>query len=87
MQSWVGKTKAELYQAWGPPQQITEDGQGGQILIYASTVRLQQTPGTVYNNGYGGVNYTNPQNNQYSRTRMFYVNRDGIIYFWRWQGL
>ena len=85
--SWVGKTKGEVYQSWGPPQSVTSDGQGGEILIYSSTVRLNQTPGSVYNNGYGGVNYTAPQNNYYNRSRMFYVNSQGIIYSWRWQGL
>ncbi len=86
MNSWVGRTKAQLYQSWGPPNRITDDGQGGQILIYSATVNLTQTPGTVYNNNNGGINYTAPQNNQYSRTRMFYVNPSGVIYSWRWQG-
>jgi hypothetical protein len=86
MASWVGKTKAELYQSWGPPSRKTDDGQGGEILIYAATVNLGQTPGQVYNNSDGSVGYTTPQSNSYSRTRMFYVNSSGVIYSWRWQG-
>jgi hypothetical protein len=87
MSSWVGKTKADLYQSWGPPGRVTDDGQGGEILIYSATVNMGQTPGQVYNNGNGGVNYTAPQSNYYSKTRMFYVNSNGVIYSWRWQGL
>ena len=37
MNSWMGKTKAELFQKWGVPNTITDDGQGGEILVYTST--------------------------------------------------
>ena len=87
MSSWVGKTKADLYQSWGPPSRVTDDGQGGEILIYSATVNMGQTPGQVYNNPNGSVGYTTPQNNYYSKTRMFYANSSGVIYSWRWQGL
>ncbi len=86
MQSWVGSTKAQLYQSWGPPQSVTDDGQGGEILIYGSYVNLGQQPGKVYNNYDGSVGYTAPQQQGYTRTRMFYVNKSGVIYNWRWQG-
>lgn len=87
MQSWVGHTKAELYQSLGPPTRVTEDGQGGEILIYEQYINTGQTPGQVYQDYNGNVRYTNPQQNGYSRTRMFYVNERGVIYSWRWQGL
>lgn len=87
MDSWKGHTKSELYQKWGPPNQVTSDGADGEILIYTSYINLGQTAGTVYNNGSGGINYTAPQQNGYNRTRMFYVHPNGIIYSWRWQGL
>lgn len=87
MASWVGHTQAELYQSMGPPTRITSDGASGSILIFETYVNTGQTPGQVQNNGYGGVNYTTPQNNGYVRSRMFYVNSSGIIYTWRWQGL
>lgn len=88
MQTWVGSTKAKLYQSLGPPSRVTEDGQGGEILIYDSYVNLGQTPGTVQRNSYNNsVRYTSPQQNGYSRTRMFYVNSSGVIYNWRWKGL
>jgi len=86
MSSWVGSTKGDLYQSWGPPSRVTDDGQGGEILIYESSVRLAQQPGTITSN-YGQINYTTPQNNGYVRSRMFYVNKEGKIYNWRWQGL
>ena len=86
MASWIGHNKSELYQKMGPPERVTSDGSDGSILIYESYVNSGQQPGQVYNNGYGGVNYTTPQQNGYLRQRMFYVHSDGIIYNWRWQG-
>ena len=87
MASWVGHNQSELYQKMGPPTRVTNDGSDGTILIYETYVNTGQQPGQVYNNGYGGVNYTAPQQNGYLRQRMFYVHSNGVIYHWRWQGL
>ena len=87
MSSWVGKTKAELYKSLGPPNNKTDDGQGGEILIYSSVINTGQDQGTLYNNGTGELTYTTPQKRQYSRLKMFYVNSKGIIYSWRLQEL
>lgn len=35
MNAWIGQNKPTLVQTWGPPQEITEDGQGGEIYIPA----------------------------------------------------
>lgn len=85
MASWVGQPQSELIAAWSPPNRTAPDGAGGTVLIYGAYVNLGQTPGTVYPQG-GQVRYTPSQQHGYVRTRMFYVNSDGIIYRWRWQG-
>jgi len=87
MDSWMGHTKAELYQKWGPPSYVTDDGQGGEIVVYEYSIRGTQTPGSIYQGNNGTINYTAPQENTYKKTRMFYVNDKGLIYHWRWQGL
>jgi len=86
MQSWVGKHQSDLIQAWGPPQQTAGDGKDGTILIYSSYVNLGQTPGQVTSYSPGYATYTTPQQQGYQRTRMFYVDKEGYIYSWRWQG-
>ena len=86
MNEWMGHHKSELYQAWGPPSRITEDGNGGEILIDEYYSQGNQTPGKIYSYG-NQIYYTNPQSNTYSYTRMFYVNSEGIIYHWWWKGL
>jgi hypothetical protein len=86
MQSWVGHDQSELIASWGPPQSTASDGAGGTVLMYTSYLDLGQRPGQIAYGGYGNYYYTAPQERGHERTRMFYVNSDGIIYRWRWQG-
>jgi hypothetical protein len=86
MASWVGSHQSAVIQSWGPPSRSTSDGNDGSILIYEENVDLGQTPGGVYQ-FYGNVYYTNPRDNSYIRTRMFYIDKNGYVYSCRWQGL
>jgi len=82
MQTWVGHHKSELYQhpKWGPPTRITEDGLGGEILIYDTQVNLGgQTYHSYPLRQQGGYGYV--------RSRIFFVDRRGIIYTWQAKGL
>jgi hypothetical protein len=87
LQTWVGHHESELIASWGPPNSTASDGKGGKILIYQSYVNLGRTPGQIAPNTYGGYSYTAPQQQGYGRSRMFYVDSNGTIYSWRWQGL
>ena len=87
MDSWMGSTKAQLIQSWGPPTKVASDGQGGEILIYDKSVSFAQSPGQVYTQPYNNnVYYTNPESNIITRSRMFYINKQGVIYHWLCQG-
>lgn len=44
MESWIGRPRAELLMAWGPPSQIYPDGVGGEIVVYAEN-RTYVSPG------------------------------------------
>ncbi len=81
MQSWVGSTEGDLIAAWGPPQGVYSDGRGGKILAYYGHVAVS-VPGYVYGNY-----YTAPHDGGWDQQRMFYINKDGVIYSWRWKGL
>jgi len=91
MDSWVGSHKSELIAQWGPPTRVASDGKGGEILIYEEYRDFGYTPGrtTYVNKGPYGRSYTietPPQHHSYTAVRMFYVNKKGIIYSWRWKG-
>lgn len=94
MDSWLGHHQSELIASWGPPQRTSFDGKGGTILIYEQYVDLGQEPGKiVYQPGPLGRNtilgdtgtykYTAPKQRGFTNIRMFYVNPEGYIYFWR----
>jgi len=86
MNSWVGVHKSDLIRAWGPPSRYESDGSRGEILIYEYRTGYQ-LPGTAYIGQDGNLYYTNPTQINRDSYRMFYVNKKGIIYYWRWQGL
>jgi len=42
LDSWLGSTKYNLILSWGPPARTAEDGNGGEVLIYARHIYSQQ---------------------------------------------
>jgi hypothetical protein len=85
MDWWIGHHQSELIAAWGPPHQTAPDGAGGTVFVYNFRKDLGQIPGRVYAKG-KEVRYTDPERMAWNRIRMFYVNPDGVIYSWRWEG-
>ena len=57
LDNWMGHSKQELYDKWGPPIGVRSDGQGGRISVYrvsggprGTTVvyMYSQADGTLY---------------------------------------
>lgn len=38
LNTWIGSSKYNLIQSWGPPSRTADDGNGGEVLIYADQV-------------------------------------------------
>ena len=87
MRSWVGSHYSQLMLNWGPPTRSSPDGLGGQILVYEFDRNFGQIPGRAERQPDGSVTYTAPESVSWVAKRMFWVNSQGIIYAWRWQGL
>lgn len=87
MESWVGAHESELVERWGPPDSVVSDGKGGTILTYEGAGKVGESRGQVKVNAVGRVTVTSPKQHTYKRYRMFYVDKDGIIYSWKWKGL
>ena len=85
MASWVGHHKSSLIQSWGPPSNISSDGQGGEVYTYSYSRNNTQTSTTTYNQYNNSLNTTS-RNNSYQAKRMFFINKSGKIYSWKWQG-
>jgi len=101
MASWERQHYSDLIARWGPPQQVFDDGAGGRILVWTA-IRSYTVPGrattettgraTAYDNYIWGsatshTTYTPAQTYGWTAYRMFWINRDGIIYRWAWRGL
>lgn len=76
MDACMGQNKAYVIYNMGPPSSVSTDGQGGEVLVYATQSVVYTPPG-----GYPmGV----PQHNRvYWNYKMFYVNNQGIVYHWK----
>jgi hypothetical protein len=82
MKTWIGQSKQQLLMQWGPPSATFDDGNGGEVWTYES---FRQTIGVAQTNSYGQTLYRPPQ--QYRAVRQFYIDRNGTIYSYRWQGV
>lgn len=92
LNSWLGKTEHDLVLSWGPPTRVDSDGAGGRILSYIRAenwVSPYVTPGEIVDHGDGTASYTPPKqaSGTSMKVRQFYVNAEGRIYSWRYQGL
>jgi hypothetical protein len=103
MNSWVGHPVAELVMAWGPPQAVYDDGQGGRIVVYTNERKFTTAPATsttsttfnatVYNNdtilgqAQSITTYNPAQTSGYTAYRIFQVDQNGRIYNFSWRGL
>jgi len=70
MNSWKGSTKNALLLKWGSPASVTSDGAGGEILTFEELKR-------AYFDSMGYITVVDKY--------MFYVNKDNIIYYWRYE--
>jgi hypothetical protein len=82
MESWVGHSKAEIINSWGPPTSTYNMGDGNLILTWENT--WQTGGGSTYYDYFGRQQYNAPQ---YSKCKKsIYINSSGIIYSWRYEG-
>ena len=99
MESWNGRHISEVIQSWGPASRTSPDGKGGTIYIWENYVNLGTFPGTHsqsidcspslggWTSCSGTGRYTLPQQQGWNRVRMFYADKNGVIYTWYWRGM
>lgn len=75
--SWVGHTRVELLEGWGPPTNIIEDG-GRQVLVYdqSNTILIPSPAGM-----WGPILPVRTE-----RYVMFWLDEEGTIYKITWKG-
>ena len=85
MKSWVGHREIELYKSWGPPSEIIDNGSDGRIAIYKPEKAAEKDSRRRYINTGNPVEYISPRNNEYRKTKAFYITPMGNIYSWKWK--
>jgi len=81
MDSWLGHSKVELIESWGPPTSTYNIGNGNEVLTY---LQEWQINGRTYYDQYNRQQYKAPQT-RYCK-KMMYVNKYGKIYMWKTEG-
>jgi len=82
MDSWLNHDKNELLTSWGPPASVFPIDNGGEIWSYHW---IRQTSGYAHEYSDGHIHIDPPQ--QYTIERQFFINKNGIIYNYRWEGI
>jgi hypothetical protein len=82
MKSWVGHTENELYKHWGPPSKVIDNGGNGKIVMYIPDINKDGIK-LRYVNASQPVEYIGPRNNEYNKTKSFYITPMGNIYSWK----
>jgi len=85
MASFKGEHKSTLILEWGPPTDISTDGKDGEVYIYSSE-RGGANHSTKYDSSSNSYKTTS-RDNSYTAKRMFYIDKEGIIYHYKWEGL
>lgn len=85
MKSWVGHTENELYRGWGPPSKVIDNGSNGKIVMYVPDINDKDGAKPGYINASRPAEYISPRNNEYKKTKTFYISPSGNIYAWKWE--
>ena len=92
MDGWLNSSKANLLRTNGTPTTISSDGKGGEIYSYEMSYTKTIGGGssyTIHNDGkyvlpqYKDVTFDTPAaRRQVTHSNMFFIDKDGIIYYW-----
>lgn len=92
LDKWLNESKEHLIKRNGPPAKISTDGKGGEIYTYEATYTTTIAEGssyTIHNDGkyvlpqYKDVTFDTPATRrQVTHSNMFFIDKDGIIYYW-----
>jgi hypothetical protein len=82
LDEWIGKTRTDLIKFWGRPEKETPDGKGGEIITFDTSIVHPRPSTSLYNNGNRGLDNTASNNYVVTKSRVFYLNSQAIIYHW-----
>lgn len=90
MRRFEGRHVTSLYAEWGYPAEVYDDGGGGRVLVYTEPRGTYYCPpslsGETSRRGVL-IRYAPEVIASYEARRVFWVDKNGIVYKWLWKGL
>ena len=83
MRSWVGNTENELYQRWGKPVKIIDNGHDGRIAVYMPDANSSAARKDAYCDFKFKTSCIPPTIKQYKMAKLFYITPLGNIYAYK----
>jgi hypothetical protein len=80
MHSWVGHTEYELYQRWGKPGKIIDNGHDGRIAVYIPAEDQRVDKKNAYCDYKFKTACILPKLKEYKKRKLFYITPLGNIY-------
>jgi hypothetical protein len=80
MHSWIGHTEYELYQRWGKPEKIIDNGRDGRIAVYIPAADLRVDKKNAYCDSKFKTDCILPKLKEYKNRKVFYITPLGNIY-------
>ena len=89
MRRFEGRHTTDLYAELGYPAEVYDDGDGGMVLVYTEPRGYYCPPSLSGETSRRGVliRYTPEVIASYDARRVFWVDKNGIVYKWMWKGL
>jgi|GEM_PF-2240794 len=84
LDSWLGSNTQQLQMSWGPASRIADDGNGGQILIFATQYYINGSSGYA---GDDGIVRGGSQGYTMWYYKFMYADKDKKIYYYRTERL
>jgi hypothetical protein len=83
MHSWVGHSESELYQRWGKPEKIIDNGHDGSIAVYMPNTKDNANRKDAYCDCKFKSSYIPPKTREYRMAKLFYITPSGDIYAYK----
>lgn len=91
LDSWVGRSEADLVATWGAPNQMQDLGGGRQLFIYIKQKTVMEMGANPQNVNFGNYSLYNPENDMMQSETLYYcettfTTQNDIIVDYSWVG-
>ena len=91
LETWIGRSEADLIAYMGAPNEIQDLGKGRQIFVYMKQKTVMETGANPQNVNFGNYSLYNPENDAMQSEMLYYcettfTTQNDIIVDYSWSG-